>query len=47
MNTWDKEDMNTVTEITAKLISEVPVYLLSCTPDETAVTALEKETESR
>ena len=47
VNTWDKEDMNTVTEITAKLISEVPVYLLSCTPDETAVTALEKETESR
>lgn len=42
INTWDKEDMNLVSDAVLKLVEKVPVYKLACTPDETAVIALEQ-----
>ena len=47
VNTWDKADMEKVSGAAAKLISCVPVYLLSCTPDESAVLTLLKEIENQ
>lgn len=43
VNTWDKSDMSAVSNLVAKLTSLVPVYHLSCTPDESAVLALLNE----
>lgn len=41
VNTWDRVDMEKATKIVEQIIGQVPVYYLPCTPDETAVTALE------
>ena len=41
VNTWDAEDMRLVSETVKKVSETVPVYHLACTPDETAVQALE------
>ena len=43
VNTWDKEDMELVSGVVQKAAAELPVYHLPCTPDETAVIALEQE----
>lgn len=43
VNTWDKEDMELVSGVVQKAAAELPVYYLPCTPDETAVIALEQE----
>ena len=47
VNTWDREDMERVSDLVQKLATFVPVYYLPCTPDESAVTALEQVLESR
>lgn len=41
VNTWDRVDMEKATKIVEQIIGQVPVYYLPCTPDETAVEALE------
>ena len=47
VNTWDRSDMERVSDLVQKLATFVPVYYLPCTPDESAVTALEQALESR
>lgn len=42
VNTWDKEDMSAVMDTVTRLTEQVPVYYMPCTPDETAVEALEQ-----
>lgn len=41
VNTWDKTDMAAVSRTVEAVASRVPVYHLSCTPDISAVLALE------
>lgn len=41
VNTWDRGDMRMVSELVTQVAGSVPVYYLPCTPDESAVTALE------
>lgn len=43
VNTWDNEDMERVSRMAQRAAGEIPVYHLACTPDETAVLALEQE----
>ena len=42
VNTWDREDMELVSEAVTKTVTTVPVYYLPCTPDRSAVIALEQ-----
>lgn len=42
VNIWDKEDMALVSEAVERVARNVPVFYLPCTPDESAVTALEQ-----
>lgn len=41
VNTWNRADVEAATKIVEDIIGRVPVYYLPCTPDETAVEALE------
>jgi hypothetical protein len=41
VNTWDKEDMELVSAVVQQAAERIPVYHLPCTPDESAVIALE------
>lgn len=41
VNVWDQKDVELVTNSVMQTISSVPVYRLDCTPDESAVRALE------
>lgn len=41
--TWDKKHVEFVTDFIQKLLLEIPVYHLACTPDESAVIALEEK----
>lgn len=41
VNTWDPEEMAKVSALAAQVAASVPVYYLPCTPDESAVKALE------
>ena len=41
VNTWDREDVELVSAAVKRLAESVPVYHLPCTPDESAVAALE------
>ena len=47
VNTWDKRDMELVSEAVQHVAASIPVYHLPCTPDESAVIALERILESR
>lgn len=47
VNTWDQTDMELVSEAVRQIAMTIPVYHLSCTPDESAVIALERALESR
>ena len=47
VNTWDRGDMEEVSDLVQKLATFVPVYYLPCTPDESAVIALAQALESR
>lgn len=42
VNTWNKNDMEHVLNVVQKAAVEIPVYHLACTPDKTAVIALEE-----
>ena len=41
VNTWDRDDVDMVSETVIQVLSAVPVYELACTPDESAIIALE------
>lgn len=41
VNTWDRNDVDRISETVMAVLSAVPVYELSCTPDESAIIALE------
>lgn len=41
VNTWDKNDMERVSQTVQQVLEAVPIFELSCTPDESAVLALE------
>ncbi len=43
INTWDKEDVEKGISLVEKVIQSVPIYHLACTPDESAILALEAE----
>lgn len=42
VDTWDREDMNRCAQSLTELLCHVPVYHLACTPDESAILALEE-----
>lgn len=41
INTWDRCDVDRISELVRQTVLSVPIYELSCTPDETALKALE------
>ena len=41
VNAWDRQDVLAVSDAVAQVLAQVPVYELACTPDESAITALE------
>lgn len=41
VNTWDRGDVELVSETVQKVLMTVPVFELACTPDESAILALE------
>lgn len=41
VNVWDRADVDSVSESVQQLLMTVPVYELACTPDESAILALE------
>lgn len=43
VNTWDKKDLELASETVKTIAESVPVFHMPCTPDEAAVTALERE----
>ena len=43
VNTWDREDVRLISDLVTNLVQTVPIYHLTCTPDESAVVALEHE----
>lgn len=45
VNTWDREDLEKAFETVTKTAKAVPVFYLECTPDESAVLALENAAE--
>lgn len=47
VNVWNPEDISVCTETVLETVQRVPVYHLACTPDESAVKALEQELTAR
>ncbi len=47
LNVWDTSDVENVSASVQRLVQTLPVYNLSCTPDESAIVALENVLESR
>lgn len=47
VNSWDKSSVQKVCRLTEQLVSELPVYELSCTPDRAAVELLRAELERK
>lgn len=45
VNTWDNDDMEKVSTLVKDIVENIPVFHLACTPDESAVIALEKALE--
>lgn len=42
VNTWDRTDVELAMETVQRVTEQIPVYQLDCTPDESAVIALER-----
>jgi hypothetical protein len=42
VNIWDREDLERVSAVVQKVAAEIPIYHMPCTPDESAVLALEE-----
>ena len=47
VNSWDRDDLEQCTDAVMNVIASVPVFHLACTPDETAVIALERAMEEK
>ena len=47
VNTWDRKDMSLVMDTVCYLVENVPVWYLECTPDESAIIALEQQMKGR
>lgn len=47
VNTWNQEDVNRALDIVSEITFKVPVYYLKCTPDESAVIALERKLKEK
>ena len=47
VNSWDRGDLEQCTDAVMNVIASVPVFHLACTPDETAVIALERAMEEK
>ena len=43
VNTWDRVDVELVSGVVQKIVETIPVFHMPCTPDESAVIALEQE----
>lgn len=43
VNAWDVDDIERASFVVQKLVETVPVYYLACTPDVSAIEALEKQ----
>ena len=43
VNTWDREDMERTSTVVQRIVERIPVFHMPCTPDESAVIALEQE----
>ena len=43
IDNWDREDLEAASNVVKKIVENVPVYHMPCTPDENAVIALEQE----
>lgn len=43
VNVWNREDLDRCTQTVTEIVTRVPVFHLSCTPDESAVVALEQQ----
>ena len=41
VNTWEKQDLNRVSDTVGQIVSRVPVFEMPCTPDEQSVRVLE------
>ena len=41
VNTWDRADVDRISETVLQVLTAVPVFELACTPDESAILALE------
>lgn len=41
LHTWDRDDVTRCSETVLQVVSQIPVFHLACTPDESAVCALE------
>lgn len=41
LHTWDKEDVTRCSDTVLRVVQQVPIFHLACTPDESAVCALE------
>lgn len=42
VNLWDKENTELISNLVSEIVSNIPIYYLECTPDESAVLALER-----
>ena len=42
VNSWDKKDVEQVSQVVSEVVQEIPIFHLTCTPDESAVIALEE-----
>ena len=42
MNAWDEQDTEKISRVASEVVRRVPLFHLSCTPDESAICALEK-----
>lgn len=45
VNTWNQEDVAKALDIVQEITAKIPVYYLQCTPDKSAIEALESELE--
>ena len=43
VNTWNKDYVNTITNLISEIVCDIPVFLLSCLPNKEAVYLLEEE----
>lgn len=47
INLWDKQDVAAVSDLVQRVVEQIPLYHLPCTPDESAVQALENALKGR